>query len=283
MERALHINRLQGLKYFWQARYQRLYWGPEFCQNLIPSLKDTEEAAPFACRIGLGFSLVTPLVTERGLKALIRIFSLLKKMRFVQPEVIVNDWGILDWINREEFGVVFKIALGRLLVRQNRDPGIKTILTGQAPFFIRGKGGSINIFVHTRPDKNYKTGIKSAYVNSQPSQEFLRAFNVERVELNNLSQGINLGGVKFKKSLYTPYVNIATGRFCPMATRHQKMFRINVCSKECQRYYEILRNHTVPKVVYKRGNTIFYKNPINQASLKEYGIDRVVFQPELPL
>ncbi|MDD5477757.1 MAG: hypothetical protein PHG87_06150, partial [Candidatus Omnitrophica bacterium] len=114
-------------------------------------------------------------------------------------------------------------------------------------------------------------------------QDLLTELGVQRVELNNLLQGVNLRRIRLKKSLYTPFVNISTSRFCPMETRFQKIYRINVCRRECQKYYDLLRKKAVPKVIYKRGNTTFYKNPLSSAVLKNCGVDRIVFQPELPL
>ena len=101
------------------------------------------------------------------------------------------------------------------------------------------------------------------------------------MELNNLIQGVDFDGIKFKKSLYTPYVNISTTRFCPMETNYQKKFRINVCRKECQKHYDILRKKILPEGLYKKGNTLFYKHPVKQSRLREGAVDRIVFQPEL--
>ncbi len=280
MEKALHVNRLNGLKYFRKGKYQRIYWGPEFCQNLIPTIKQTREILQFTEQNNLELSIVTPFVTERGLIILKNIFNWLKGQKIKKLEIIVNDWGILECLNREYKGI-FEISLGRLLVRQQRDPAVKTNLKKQVPFLMKNKDGNIDIFVHRTPSRKWQAGIKASYVNSSVSQDLLSRFGVKRLELNNLIQGLNLDGIRFKKSLYTPYINISTTRFCPMETRYQKVYRINVCNKECRRYLDILRNRSIPKIIYKIGNTIFYKNPLNQSTLNKYEVDRVVFQTEL--
>lgn len=281
MERAVHITSFKNLRYFKKKGYRRIYWGVEFCQNLIPNLADTEKILKFVNQNNLEFSLVTPFVTECGLNSLNKIFRWLKKQRLNNLEIVVNDWGVLECLHTESDGS-FRISLGRLLARQQRDPAIKKVLEKQPPFAIKGKEGKINIIVHQLPAKKYQRGIKASYINSPLLQGFLSKFGIDRVELNNPVQGLNLEGIKFKKSLYTPFVNIATSRFCPMETRFQKIYRINVCRRECQRYYDILRNRAVPKVIYKRGNTTFYKNPVNIKKIENSGIDRIVFQPELP-
>ncbi len=252
----------------------------EFCQNLIPNLVDTENILEFVKKNDLKFSFVTPFVTERGLKRLKEIFSWLKKKK-IGCEVVVNDWGVLEYLH-DEFSKYFGLALGRLLVRQQRDPAVKRAIEKQLPFAVKGKDGKIRIIVHKIPDKQYQEGIKASYVNSPSLQGLLSKFGIKRVELNNLIQGLSLERIKFKKSIYTPFVNISTSRFCPMETRYQKIYRINVCKKECQRHYDILRNRAIPKIIYKRGNTTFYKHSLNIKKILNTDIDRVVFQPELP-
>ena len=280
VEKAIHITNLNNLKYFQSGKYQRIYWGVEFCQNLIPSIADTEEVLRFVKKNELKFSFVTPFVTERGLERLKRIFYWLNKKK-ISCEVVVNDWGVLEYLHTE-FKGVFEPVFGRLMSRQVRDPAMKGVLEKQPVFAVKAKDGKISIIVHRPPNKKYQQGIKSSYINSNLFQGFLSKFGIKRMELNNLIQGLNLNGVKFKKSIYTPFVHISTTRFCPMRTRKQKIYRINVCQKECQKYYEVLRNKAIPKLIYKRGNTTFYKNPLDSNEIIKTDINRIVFQPELP-
>ena len=280
MEKTIHITSLKNLRYFQKDRYKRIYWGVEFCQNLIPTLKDTREILRFINKNSLNFTLITPFVTEKGLKRLNEIFHWLKKQKII-PEIVVNDWGVLDCLH-SEFGNYFDLALGRLLVRQQRDPAMQRVLQKQLPFAVKRKDGKISIIIHKPPQRRYQEGIKASYINSFLVQGFLAKFGVKRIELNNLIQGLNLDGLKFKKSIYTPFVNISTSRFCPMETKFQKIYRINVCKKECQKYYDILRNKAIPKIIYKRGNTTFYKNPVDIKEVLKNRLDRIVFQPEVP-
>lgn len=282
MEKAIHITNLKNLRFFKKNEYQRIYWGVEFCQNLIPALIDTEKVLRFVKDNNLKFTLVTPFVTERGLKMLNGVFVLLKKKK-VDCEIVVNDWGILEYLY-SEFKGYFEIALGRLLVRQHRDPAMKRVIEKQILLAVKGKDGKVSIIVHRPPGAKYREGIKASYISSSLVQNFLSKFGVKRVELNILIQGLNLEGIKFKKSIYTPYVHISTTRFCPMESKFQKAYRINVCSKECQRFYDVLRYRAMPKLIYKRGNTLLYKNPLNVKKSKvvtEHRVDRVVFQPEV--
>jgi hypothetical protein len=279
MEKAIHITNLENLKFF-QDKYQRIYWGVEFCQNLIPTLADTEKILGFTRENGLKFTLVTPFVTEYGLKKLNQIFLWFTK-RKVACEVVINDWGVLQLLV-SSYHNFFELSLGRLLTRQQRDPTMAQILEKQNPKATKTKDGKIVIIAHQVPKERYHKGMKTSYVNSHLVQTFLAKLGIKRVELNNLIQGVNLDAIKLRKSIYTPFVNISTTRFCPMESRIQKTFRINVCRKECQRYYDMLRNKGIPKILYKRGNTLFYKNPLKAKDILKMDIDRIVFQPVLP-
>lgn len=279
MEKAIHITTLDSLRYY-NSGYARIYFGVEFCQRLIPSVRSLEEALRFTRTKGLQFTLVTPFVTEEGLNRLGGIFKFLKK-ELKDCEIVVNDWGVLEVISRRY--KTFKPLLGRLLTRQNRNPAMAYILKKQYPLVgIKGKGGTIRIITHVPPDRRYQKGIKASYVNACSVQNFLSKFNIKRVELNNVIQGLNLENLGLKVSLYTPFVNISTTRFCPMESRTQKILRINTCRRECQKYYERLKYKALPKYIYKRGNTIFYKNPVDIKAADESLIDRIVFEPELP-
>lgn len=280
MEKAIHITNLKNLRYFRENQYQRIYWGVEFCQNLIPTLSDTQEVLRFARKNSLGFTFVTPFAAEAGLGKLKQLFHWFRKKK-ESPEVVVNDWGILEYLH-SEFEDYFKLTLGRLLVRQQRDPAMKKVVEKQLPFPVKCKDGKIRIIVHSPPGKRYREGMKDSCINSALLGDFLAKLGIQRVELNNLIQGLNFKDCRFKLSLYTPYVYISTSRFCPMGSKRQKVYRINVCHRECQKYYDILRNKAIGKLIYKRGNTTFYKNPVDIKKAKTEEIERVVFQPEIP-
>jgi hypothetical protein len=152
MEKAIHLTNLNNLKHFQKGMYQRVYWGTEFCQNLIPTNKDTNRIIRFIRKNHLKFTFVTPFVTERGLNRLNNLFCWLKNKK-VDCEIIVNDWGVLA-VLYSKFRGYFRIALGRLLVRQQRDPAMKRVLEKQLPFAFKGKDGKIRIIVH-RPPAEY--------------------------------------------------------------------------------------------------------------------------------
>jgi len=279
-EKALYITKLANLKYFLRNKYQRIYWGVEFCQNLIPDLTDTQAILKFVKKENIGFTLITPFVTESGLERLNRIFHALKKEKSV-IEIVINDWGVLGLLD-VKYKTCFDLILGRLLTRQCRDLSIIKVLQKQPPLAIRKNNGKINLIFHRPPGKKYQEGMRASWVNSSLPQKILSHSGINRIELNNLIQGLNVEGLRIKKSVYTPYINISTTRFCPMNSKRQKIIRIGSCNWECQKYYDILRSRSIPKVIYKRGNTTFYENHLRVKEALPLGIDRIVFQPELP-
>jgi len=279
IEKAIHITKPENLKYYNQ-RYSRIYFGNEFCQNLIPSLKQIKEAIIFARRNKAGFTLLTPFVTELGLSKLSLVFQFLKKNESA-AEIIVNDWGVLELL-ATKYRNIFELSLGRLLTRQQRDPSLQRVIMKQQTAGIKDRNGRIKILVHVPPGEKYHSGIQSSYINSISLQRFLYALGIRRVELNNIIQGLLVDNIIFEKTIYTPFINISTTRFCPMLTPKQKKYRISFCRRECQKVYSKLRNRYVPKIIYKQGNTTFYKNPVALKKITLLGIGRVVYQPQLP-
>jgi len=103
IERAIHISDVRHLTRGGDDQYQRIYWGDEFCQNLIPGHNDTQRVITY-CRLHRqAFTFVSPFVTERGLRQLMQMFVFLKK---AAPgcEIVVNDWGVVSLLRERWSG-----------------------------------------------------------------------------------------------------------------------------------------------------------------------------------
>lgn len=287
MEEAIFISRTQNLKYV-TLRYKRLYFGNEFCERLIPELNELKRVIRFCDKNRLDFSLVTPYLTNRGLAVIEELFIWLQSNK-ISCEVIVNDYGLLDLLN-EKYRTLQPV-LGRLLSKQKRDPRIARLAGPIAQKKIFYKFGDEYYFVlPKRIPPALVLHYKKAMINTPIIQDFLMAQRVKRVELDNLLQGINpdLPKGKLSASLYLPYGYITTTRLCSANPfRKEKRFfsRILSCKKECQDYTLKLKNPSLPRLIYKKGNTLFFKNAKRPALqwLKERGIDRLVYQPEIPV
>ena len=288
MEKAVFITKVNQLKYI-DNRYSRLYFGNEFCERLIPSILSLEQILSYVKKKKLNFSLVTPYVTNYGLEKLGVLFEFLKAEK-VNCEVIINDWGVLNLINREY--LEFHPVLGRLLTKQKRGPGLERLLERKTKsWLVKDPHNPKARFVVFQ--KKLPLGLDAYYKGSNTSSvpiihNFLINRRIKRIELDNLSQGMILGLPKGKisASVYTPYVYITTTFFCPSAGCGQKksLLKIKPCKRQCQRYLFKLRHKTMPKVIFLKGNTQFYKNSkLSIKELEKSGVDRIVFEPEIPV
>lgn len=289
MERAIFITKLSQLKYV-NNGCSRLYYGHEFCQRLISPLNHLKRILSYIAEKRLNLSLVTPYVTNDGLKKLEVLFELLKE-RNTSCEVIINDWGVLNLVNRKYINLT--PVLGRLLNKQKRGPRLVKLLKREtrARLLNYPQNPKIRSFVI---QKKLPMDLDPYYKGSNASSvpiihSYLISQRIKRIELDNTAQGLFLELPKNEicASIYLPYVYISTTYFCPTAgcdQRKKSLLKIKPCNKECQRYIFKLRHKTMPKVIFLKGNTQFYKNSkLSVEQLKNLGVDRIVFEPEIPV
>lgn len=267
MEKAIFISRLQGIKYL-NKGYSRIYFGNEFCQQLIPSKKDLKEIIRIAKKGEMGFTLVTPYVTNEGLTKLRGLFDLLKKQRECY-EVVVNDWGVLRLLNKEYNSL--QPVLGRLLHKLKRGPEIMNVMQKlPLPAAQHFKDSNVSLIWFRR---------------------FLFRNRIQRVEFDNLVQGIETdidsGMCPMQGSLYIPYVYVTTTRACLTngCDAEARIDKVGIfpCGKECQGYTFYLTNSDIPVKLILKGNTQFFINRKMPRNLKSNGINRIVEQPEIPM
>jgi hypothetical protein len=284
VERAVLFTNQRFLEnYNINSRYRRVYFGNEFCQKLIPTQKTLEEVLKYTQRKNLGFTFLTPFVTDAGLGTLDKLFLFLVN-NLNSPEVVINDFGVLDLIN-EKYRQIQPI-LGRLVFRQKRDPRLINIIRGnqKTKTYTSSKGYKVIVL-----PKSIPSALKEAYSKSNVDfpevKGFLLRKKIKRIEVDNLLHGVLLDLPKeISASIYVPFGYITVTRYCPMLTEKQKNQRITKCNKECQKYFYKLRASCMPKVIYKKGAAQFYKNdtfPVKKWEMM--GIDRIVYEPELPI
>lgn len=265
MEQALYIAKTAHLKY-WNGDFTRLYFGMEFCERLLPSPSHLKKALDFTQKNQLAFTLVTPYVTEKGLSTVDKLITLLSEAA-PESEIVFNDWGVFHLLREKNYPV--KPVMGRMLNKIKRGPRIANIKELIPPT-------SLNYFM--------TPGISIPGI-----QQFLLKNRIERVEFDNLLQGLNLKGIcsDLHLSLYLPFAFITTTRFCFMSSQTSPdAMKIGVapCKKECQNHAFSLLNPVMTTPLIRKGNTIFFSNEtIPEKSIRESKIDRVVVQPEIPL
>ncbi len=79
MEQAVYISTIDQLHYL-SDDFTRLYFGAEFCERLIPSRQELETALRNARERSLGFTFMTPFVTNRGLELLEELMHMLAQI-----------------------------------------------------------------------------------------------------------------------------------------------------------------------------------------------------------
>ena len=289
MEKAVFITKISQLKCV-NHGYNRLYFGNEFCERLIPNTSDLERVLSFVNKNKLDLSLVTPYVTNYGLERLKPLFELLKDAG-ISPEIIINDFGVVNLINCKYPNLV--PVLGRLLTKQKRGPGLKKLIKREIrPRLIKDhKNPKIRALVFQKKlPLDLDTYYKGSNASSVPIiHNFLISQRIHRIELDNTGQGLflELPQNRISASIYLPYVYISTTFFCLTSGCGQKnklLLKIKPCNKQCQKYIFKLRHKTMPKVIYLKGNTQFYKNTRTQfRQWQKLGVDRIVYEPDVPV
>ncbi|MGO9145391.1 MAG: hypothetical protein ACLQDF_03405 [Desulfomonilia bacterium] len=265
MEHALYVTCAEDLKHY-NTQYTRIYFGNEFCERLIPSEKELGRVLDFVKDNHLEFTFLTPFVTNDGMEKLDPLRSLLDG-RGVPVEVVFNDWGVLERINRES--TYIHPVMGRLLNKMKRGPRLMHFL---------------NIVPNETVDY-----FRTCSLEMPVFQKFLIENRVKRAELDNVLQGIDLdlSGSGISLSLYVPYAYVTTTRLC-LACRGEdpdweEKIGIVPCSRECRKYAFKLTHPVLPVPLISKGNTKFFRNETVPEGLESQGFDRIVFEPEVPI
>ena len=237
---ALYIQRVEELKtFFKQGHYSRVYFGVEFCESMFPSCREIQDVAEFCRDHDIGFTLVTPYVSDKGIHKLEPVFEMLGR-EMAGCEIVINDFGVLQML--EESRKPFTRILGRILARQKKDPRINLVRDS----------GMRNYFA-----KNVCDNISYC--------EFLTAQCIERIELDNPLQGTETGN-GFRFSMYFPYVYLTTAGNC----------FVDTCA-ECVNYVFALKNGAMGRNILLKGKTQFYRN--EDLSAFHHGkFDRLIHQ-----
>ncbi|MFC2002998.1 hypothetical protein ACFLV4_03525 [Chloroflexota bacterium] len=264
MEQSIFISKVENLKHY-TPHFSRLYFGNEFCEQLIPSVADLERVLDFVGENGLDFTLVSPYVTEEGLGRVEVLFQEVAR-RKPDSEVVFNDYGVLRVLNSRYNEL--EPVMGRLLNRMKRGPRLMTVIS-KLPL------STVEYF-------------RSSNLTVPILGEFLNQHGVRRVELDNVLQGFDFSlDDNLTASLYVPYAYVTTTRFCLASScdipEREEIIGIFPCKRECQRYTFYLRSEIMPVILIREGNAIFFENEVLPGGLEERGITRIVTEPEIPM
>lgn len=237
-----------------------LYFGTEFCEELLPGLREAESFCALAHEADIEAVLLTPLVTPAGLT---RVTLLLEELvgRGWSPSVTFNDWGVLNLL-KVSYPQLTRQA-GRLINRGLRDPrlGQESLCPGAD---VQDKGEKLRSLL-------IRCGVSG--VETDP--------DVEGCYLETAASSL-------QRALHLPYTFVVTGRNCLLkadSLSAEESFSKGLgrgCTAPCRgRCLPVKRNDTeLP--LWRSGNTLFYEAPRAQVEGHLARCDRIVLH-ERPL
>lgn len=235
------------------GNWSHFYFGSEFCPWTFPDTATILRALQTARQHGLIFTLVTPVVSEPFLPLLQKTLDTVLPQLAPQDEVVSSDLGTIKLVRNISEDI--NLVVGRVLSGQKRGPRILDLDLSEeeADYFQRG----------------------SWY--QQQAVTFLAEWGINRIELDNLLQGIAPLPDALVGSLHTPWAMVTSSRNCPF----RQSGETGPCSGGCGEVMQLTTPQT-KTALYQAGNSQFLKNEILPENLAALGIDRVVEHQILP-
>jgi len=250
MEQVWQTRNLEDLKTIGIRDCRRLYFGNDFCEHLIPSADEMKQVLSVVRSHGHSLTLVTPPCTDQGISVLDSLFPLLPS----RTEVVFNDWGVWDRLQRYDLQAV----LGRLLVTVKRDPRLGCLRENP------------NVRLH-----------QICNLDSTAFQKFLIQNSIRRVELDNIEQGYSARiSSEISVSLHAPMVYVSNSRKCVSARllteQSHNLKRYSDCFHECTRSEFEASLPDAPRELILKGNSIFYRYEATERNIEDLHPDRLV-------
>lgn len=266
-----------NLGYYYFDYIERIYFGVETCEHLLPAIEELEKAYEICKEKEYGLTFVTPYGGPKLMKNIIPLFDFLAQKDDV--EVVVNDYGILQ-ILTSEYKMLTPV-LGRLLNKMKRDPRFS--LSGY-------DSAEANIKNKNKVEKNQVGALQNNSYENTLLQKFLDDINVSRLGIDTVPQGFNkktLKKWKFPLDLYWPWTYITSGRNCAIASYTDSSMEFHVtdkhCQKQCKLYGFAFESDKKMKLSLQRGNAIWMNSESDSAILFGQGFERLVFTPYIPI
>ncbi len=248
------------------ASFTALYFGSEFCQELIPGIKELEAFCARCAEQGVEAVLLTPVLTQKGLNRLDRLLNgLLRQELF--PAIVFNDWGVLELLRTKY--PCFPLRMGRLMNRGLRDP-------------------RLDMQAQVCEGENIQRGAGI--------RELASSLGVLAVETDaDLEPGyLGDGSNGLTRALHVPFTFASSGRNClekaadTLATGGELTRGIfthglkSGCKAPCRGSFRQEHRQDTEKEMWRAGNTVFFKAPAEWISRHIKLADRLVFH-EQPL
>ncbi|MCX5700967.1 MAG: hypothetical protein NTZ63_05450 [Candidatus Omnitrophica bacterium] len=217
IEQALLVNNADSMDKAKGDIFERVYFGEEFCERLLPSVTRLKAAKLKARKLGKKFTLLTPALTEAGLNKV----KLLLKCLNNEDEVVINDYGLLYMLGQE---AINPLVVGRLIGRN-----MLLVLNGLVK-----ENKLIRQYLSILGPHVFMLEVDS--------------FNVQKASplLTNFIK------FSFRSELFFWTVT----RRCAFNRPNHIFDKFYPCRKECLRQKVIIRNNKVKKLFLLEGNKI---------------------------
>ncbi len=260
MEYSVMLSSLEAFENISES-YARVYFGNAFCPNLQCNLESIKRLVE-KCEVNKKeLTLVTSYMTEESMERLDRVLAYLRSCE-KKYEIVVNDWGLLYFINSRYFNT-FNLILGRLLNKIKKTPLM------------------LNIFEKLNVDS--QLALQTASSNFPGVWELYRKYGIRKVEFENILQENRFSkDFPLEKTLLYPYVFISNSRKCitDYIFQAQDEYDIKSCKKCCEDMEINLFNKVMCRDVVLKGCTYFYMNIRLPANVEEYS--RIIVQDNVP-
>jgi len=233
-----------------------LYFGTEFCQELLPRIGEAEAFCAHCRERGLEAVLLTPLVTHRGLDRLSRLLHRLTR-RGWSPSVVFNDWGVFELLRTSH--PALPRYMGRLMNRGLRDPRL-----------------DMRPMDETGENTGRGAGIR----------KLAASLGVGAVETDaDLEPGyLGTGASGLKRALHIPYTFVSSGRNClekavglPPGKGRFTQGLTSGCKAPCRNICRQEHRQDTQRKMWRTGNTVFFEAPVEWLLRHLVLADRVVF------
>jgi len=253
--RPVDMGTPEGLEAPADSVFTSIYFGTEFCQELLPGGDDALAVCSYCRAKGRQAVLLTPIVTQRGLERISRLLQTLVENRFL-PVVVFNDWGVFELL-RHAFPTL-NLRMGRLLNRGLRDPRLDMERHG---------AGADNL---QRGSRIRRLAAAAGVVAVESDADLEAGF------LGDGSEGL-------ERTLHIPFTFVTTGRNCLEKAAHANqgrgMFTRGLrsgCSAPCRGNCKQETRPDMLNPVWRSGNTLFVKAPPALIARHTALADRVV-------
>ena len=256
---------------------QHIYLGDAICEKRLPTVAEAMDIVSRLCRQDVKITLVTPLVTDKGLIHTVAMVDALMKV-FRPLEVVCNDWGIFDLVASMSGCIPI---VGRLLAHQETDPRWYGI---SAPKFqtqfereVQHFDGTVARLCYQPPPPQLLQHIRCCSLDQPEVFQYLSRRGVNRMELNNPLQGITVSPPSgWHLSLHVPDVLITLARNClniPVTSSETEPW---ACDNGCPVAPIVWKHESFLVELYQLTNGVYYFNSDIPRKCQEMGVDRII-------